>query len=203
MARPGHAAVRITVCAPSWRPTGSSCARSRTPTPPTCSPSTTTPPSCGTSTASKPTSPEDIRDRTLPRLLHDHPCTGTRGFWAAREKGTGAFLGWFELRPLDDHDPAVAELGYRLNRAAWGRGYATEGARALVDKGFTDLGIQRVTASTMAVNAGSRRVMEKTGLTFLRAYTEDWPEAIEGSEHGEVEYVLTREAWERDRRGPR
>ncbi|MEV6438505.1 GNAT family N-acetyltransferase [Streptomyces anulatus] len=151
----------------------------------------------------RPTSPEDIRDRTLPRLLHDHPCTGTRGFWAAREKDTGAFLGWFELRPLDDHDPAVAELGYRLNRAAWGRGYATEGARALVDKGFTDLGIQRVTANTMAVNTGSRRVMEKTGLTFLRAYTEDWPEAIEGSEHGEVEYVLTREAWERDRPGAR
>ncbi len=195
--------MRITVCAPSWRPTGSSCARSRAPTPPTCSPSTTTPPSCGTSTAACSTSPEDIRDRTLPRLLHDHPCTGTRGFWAAREKGAGAFLGWFELRPLDDHDPAVAELGYRLNRAAWGRGYATEGARALVDKGFTDLGIQRVTANTMAVNTGSRRVMEKTGLTFLRAYTEDWPEAIEGSEHGEVEYVLTRAAWERDRQGAR
>ncbi len=147
----------------------------------------------------RPTSAEDIRDRTLPRLLHDHACTGTRGYWIAREKDTGAFLGWFELRPLDDHDPAVVELGYRLNRAAWGRGYATEGARALVDKGFTDLGVQRVTANTMAVNTGSRRVMEKTGLTFLRAYTEDWPEVIEGSEHGEVEYELTREAWQRGR----
>jgi RimJ/RimL family protein N-acetyltransferase/predicted enzyme related to lactoylglutathione lyase len=144
----------------------------------------------------RPTSPEDIRDRTLPKLLHDHACTGTRGFWAAREKGTGTFLGWFELRPLDEHDPAVVELGYRLNRAAWGRGYATEGARALVDKGFTELGVRRVTANTMAVNTGSRRVMEKAGLTFLRAYTEDWPEVIGGSEHGEVEYVLTREAWE-------
>lgn len=147
----------------------------------------------------RPTSAEDIRDRTLPRLLHDHACTGTRGYWIARERDTGAFLGWFELRPLDEHDPAVVELGYRLGRAAWGRGYATEGARALVDKGFTDLGAQRVTANTMAVNTGSRRVMEKTGLTFLRAYTEDWPEAIEGSEHGEVEYELTREAWMRGR----
>ncbi len=145
----------------------------------------------------RPTSAEHIRDRTLPRLLHDHAGTGTRGYWIAQEKDTGAFLGWFELRPLTDHDPAVVELGYRLNRAAWGRGYATEGARALVDKGFTDLGVQRVTANTMAVNTGSRRVMEKAGLTFLRAYTEDWPEAIEGSEHGEVEYELTREAWTR------
>lgn len=147
----------------------------------------------------RPTSAEHIRDRTLPRLLHDHAGTGTRGYWIAQEKDTGAFLGWFELRPLTDHDPAVVELGYRLNRAAWGRGYATEGARALVDKGFTDLGVQRVTANTMAVNTGSRRVMEKAGLTFLRAYTEDWPEAIEGSEHGEVEYELTREAWTRGR----
>ncbi|MFB6701737.1 GNAT family N-acetyltransferase [Streptomyces rubiginosohelvolus] len=145
----------------------------------------------------RPTSAGHIRDRTLPRLLHDHAGTGTRGYWIAQEKDTGAFLGWFELRPLTDHDPAVVELGYRLNRAAWGRGYATEGARALVDKGFTDLGVQRVTANTMAVNTGSRRVMEKAGLTFLRAYTEDWPEAIEGSEHGEVEYELTREAWTR------
>ncbi|MFJ2023150.1 GNAT family N-acetyltransferase [Streptomyces sp. NPDC087897] len=143
----------------------------------------------------RPASREDIRDRTLPRLLHTHPCTGTRGYWAARRKDTGAFLGWFELRPLDDLDPTVVELGYRLNRAAQGHGYATEGARALVDKGFTDLGVRRVTANTMAVNTGSRRVMEKTGLTFLRAYIDDWPEAIEGSEHGEVEYELTREVW--------
>ncbi|QQZ53532.1 GNAT family N-acetyltransferase [Streptomyces microflavus] len=147
----------------------------------------------------RPTTAESIRERTLPQLLHDHPCTGTRGFWAAEEKATGTFLGWFELRPLTDDDPAVVELGYRLNRAAWGHGYATEGARALVRKGFTDLGAERVTANTMAVNAGSRRVMEKAGLTFLRAYTEDWPDAIEGSEDGEVEYVLTRAEWEKRR----
>ena len=143
----------------------------------------------------RPVGADDIRERSLPRLLHDHPCTGTRGFWAAEEKATGTFLGWFELRPLADHDPAVVELGYRLNRASWGRGYATEGARALIRKGFTDLGAERVTANTMAVNAASRRVMEKAGLTFLRAYTDEWPDAIEGSEHGEVEYVLTREEW--------
>ncbi|MEV1047284.1 GNAT family N-acetyltransferase [Streptomyces sp. NPDC049916] len=144
----------------------------------------------------RPVTAGEIRERTLPRLLHDHPCTGTRGFWAAREKTTGAFLGWFELRPLAENDPSVVELGYRLARTAWGRGYASEGARALVRKGFTDLGARRVTATTMAVNTASRRVMEKAGLTFLRAYAEDWPDTIEGSEHGEVEYVLTRERWE-------
>ncbi|WP_250306115.1 GNAT family N-acetyltransferase (plasmid) [Streptomyces sp. NBC_01387] len=143
----------------------------------------------------RPTSHEATRARTLPGLLHDHPCTGTRGYWAAEERGTGAFLGWFEFRPLDDHSPAVVELGYRLHKAAWGNGYATEGSRALIHKGFTDLGVERVTANTMAVNAGSRRVMEKSGLSFVRNFTGDWPEAIEGSEHGEVEYELTRAAW--------
>ncbi|MFI6507042.1 GNAT family N-acetyltransferase [Streptosporangium sp. NPDC050855] len=148
----------------------------------------------------RPTSREAILTSTLPRLLHDHPCFGTRGYWAAEERATGAFLGWFEFRPLDDHDPRVVELGYRLNRSAWGAGHATEGARALIRKGFTDLGVERVTANTMAVNTRSRRVMEKAGLSFVRTFTGDWPEAIEGSEHGDVEYELTRDEWERLRR---
>jgi len=46
---------------------------------------------------------------------------------------------------------------------AWGKGYATEGSRALIRKGFTELGVQRVVAEAMAVNVASRRVMEKAG----------------------------------------
>jgi RimJ/RimL family protein N-acetyltransferase len=148
----------------------------------------------------RPTGLEAVLNLTLPRLLHDHPCTGTRGYWAAQEKAGGAFAGWFEFRPLDDRSAAVVELGYRLRRSAWGGGYATEGARALIRKGFTDLGVERVTANTMAVNAASRRVMEKAGLSFLRGFTGEWPDAIAGSEHGEVEYELTRAEWERRRR---
>ncbi|GAA2069307.1 GNAT family N-acetyltransferase [Streptomyces albiaxialis] len=143
----------------------------------------------------RPTTREDILRRTLPKLLHDHPAFRTRGFWAAEERATGVFLGWFEFRPLVDDSPAVVELGYRLNRASWGHGYATEGSRALIRKGFTDLGVERVTANTMTVNARSRRVMEKSGLSFVRTFTGDWPEAIPGSEHGEVEYALTRADW--------
>ncbi|MFB7280211.1 GNAT family N-acetyltransferase [Streptomyces hydrogenans] len=144
----------------------------------------------------RPTSREVVETRVLPRLMRDHPCWETRGYWAAQEKTTGTFLGWFEFRPLEEHSPAVVELGYRLNRAAWGHGYATEGSRALIRKGFTDLGVERVTANTMAVNTRSRRVMEKSGLCFARNFTGDWPETIEGSEHGEVEYELTRTVWE-------
>ncbi|MEL5953327.1 GNAT family N-acetyltransferase [Streptomyces sp. CLV115] len=148
----------------------------------------------------RPTSREAIRTQTLPRLLHDHPCFGTRGYWAADERATGTFLGWFAFRPVDEQSPFVVELGYRLNKAAWGKGYATQGSRALIDKGFTDLGVQRVTANTMTVNTRSRRVMEKSGLAFLRTFVEDWPETIPGSEHGDVEYELVRADWERERR---
>jgi len=151
----------------------------------------------------EPADPALIRTQTLPRLLHDYPVLSTRGYWAAEEKAARTFLGWFELRPLEEHSAAVVELGYRLHRAAWGKGYATEGCRALVATAFTGLGVERITANTMAVNTGSRRVMEKLGMTFVRSFTGDWPVAIPGSEHGEVEYELTREDWLRSERSER
>ncbi|MFC0597700.1 GNAT family N-acetyltransferase [Streptomyces palmae] len=150
-------------------------------------------------TGGRPTPRETVRTRVLPRLAHVFPGTGEPGFWAAEERARGGFLGWFEFRPLEEDDGTVVELGYRLHKAAWGQGYATEGARALIHKGFTELGVERVVANTMAVNSGSRRVMEKSGLTYVRTYFGDWPEAIPGSEHGEVDYALTREAWQEGR----
>jgi RimJ/RimL family protein N-acetyltransferase len=78
------------------------------------------------------------------------------GFWAAVEKTTGRFLGWFHFRPDEGAGPLEPELGYRLHRFAWNQGYATEGSQALVRKGFTELGVERVTAHAMAVNVGSR-----------------------------------------------
>lgn len=144
----------------------------------------------------RPTSRTFVVERVLPQLTHDHPCTGTRGFWAAEEKATGTFLGWFEFRPVAGDSADVVELGYRLNRAAWGHGYATEGARALIAKGFTDLGVRKVTADTMYVNSGSRRVMEKAGLLFVRRWFGEWPDSIDGWEEGDVEYALERSQWQ-------
>ena len=120
------------------------------------------------------------------------------GTFAAHEKATGAFIGWFHLRPEDGHDDEP-ELGYRLKRDAWGKGYATEGSRALVDTAFADLGATRVWASAMAVNTASRRVMEKAGLRFVRLFHGEWPYSIPGDEHGDVEYEITRADWEADR----
>ena len=113
--------------------------------------------------------------------------------WAAVETLSGAFVGWFSLRRLRS---GVAELGFRLRRDAWGHGYATEGAVALVGKGFAEAGLERIIASTMAVNHGSRRVMEKAGLAHVRTAFPRWSAPLPGTEMGEVEYEITRYAWQ-------
>ena len=107
-----------------------------------------------------------------------------------------SFSGWFHFRPGHQSDITNIDLGYRLRRAAWDKGYATEGSRALIDRGFTDLGVERVFAHTMSVNAASRHVLEKCGLAMVRTIPYKGPFDIEGAEHGEVEYALTKPDWE-------
>jgi len=136
--------------------------------------------------AGRPLDREAVARDLLPRFL------AVAGWWAGVDRGTGRVIGAFEFR---ETEPGVRELGYRLHSRHWGVGYATEVSAALVAKGFRELGVRRVVATTMAVNAGSRRVMEKVGLRFTRAFHQDWPDAIPGSEHGEVEYALDREEW--------
>lgn len=138
-----------------------------------------------------------VERETLPALLRDgrHP-SGGPGTLAAVERSTGGFLGWFALGPARSTGLGDGvELGYRLRRSAWGRGYATEGVLALVRAGFTEPGIERVVATTMSVNTRSRRVLEKAGLSLVRTFFADWPDYIEGAEHGDVVYAVTRDAW--------
>ncbi|GAA4615817.1 GNAT family N-acetyltransferase [Actinoallomurus liliacearum] len=153
-------------------------------------------------TGGRPSSREEIRSRVLPKFLGYYERFEDLGFWAAEEKATGRFLGWFHFRPHEDEArDGEIELGYRLHRSAWGKGYATEGSRALIDKGFTEQGVERVVAETMTVNSASRRVLEKAGLTLVRTFHPEGWDPIEGSEHGEVEYALSRADWERQRLG--
>jgi RimJ/RimL family protein N-acetyltransferase len=143
----------------------------------------------------KPADLAEIENLDLPAFLGYYERFPGYGFWAAEDLD-GTFLGWFHFRPPPGSEADEPELGYRLHRAAWGKGYATEGSLALLRLGFAELGVRRAFACTMAVNAGSRRVMEKIGMRFIRAFTEDWDEVIEGGEQGEVEYAITREEWE-------
>jgi RimJ/RimL family protein N-acetyltransferase len=116
-------------------------------------------------TGGSPTPRDEIRDQIIPFHLGVYNRLDRLGTWAAESTATGEFLGWFHFRPGPDADITNIDLGYRLRRAAWNKGYATEGSRALIDRGFTDLGVERVFAHTMSVNAASRHVLEKCGLT--------------------------------------
>lgn len=147
----------------------------------------------------RPTPREELRDDVLPFWLDYYRRGDAWGFWAAIDRVNSGFLGWFHLRPGRHDPPDEPELGYRLHRESWGAGLATEGSRALIDKAFSELGAGRVHAATMAVNIGSRRVMEKAGMRFVRLFHADWPERIPGDEHGDVEYAITRAEWDADR----
>ena len=147
-------------------------------------------------TGGTPTPREVIRDEIIPLHLAVYERLDRLGTWAAESTATGDFLGWFHFRPGPGTDITNVDLGYRLRRSTWNKGYATEGSRALISMGFTGLGVERVFAHTLTVNTASRRVMEKCGLTLVHTTPYDGPGIIEGSEHGEVEYALTKSEWE-------
>jgi len=85
-----------------------------------------------------------------------------QGVWAAIERGEGRLAGMLMLKPLDE-GPEV-EVGYHLARWAWGRGFATEGARAVLRHGFTEAGLDRIVAVVHPENAASLRVIGRLGL---------------------------------------
>ena len=154
--------------------------------------------------AGPPTPRETIARDRLPAYLADYERFAGYGFWAAIERATGAFLGWFHLRPDPSGPLDQPELGYRLRRAAWGQGYGTEGARALIRKAFVELGARRVVAATHEDNAASRRVLAKVGMRPVRTFRltpdelrarfgETWPARFEREG---VEYALTKAEWE-------
>lgn len=150
-------------------------------------------------TGGQPTPREVIETTTLPAMLACYATDPAPGYLAAFEHDTGDFVGWFDLRLPEDEPAArqagVYELGYRLRRRYWGRGYATEVSRLLVDLAFTELGAIRVFATTMTVNTASRQVLVNLGMSCVGTYYPDLP-PIPGAEHGDVVYALSRRTWE-------
>src|SRR5450432_2849762 len=105
----------------------------------------------------QPVPPAVTVSHRLPGILREYEeLPAGLGCFAAIEKTDGASLGWFSLRPASSVGLSGGiELGYRLFPAVWGEGYATEGARAMVRKAITELGVERVVATTMMVNVAS------------------------------------------------
>jgi len=121
------------------------------------------------------------------------------GFWIGLVDDE--FVGWWTLQPAhgpdQPNDPGVADLGYRLLRRQWRKGLASAGALALVRYGFDEVRLERIIAQTLSVNAASRAVMERVGLTYVRTFPTSNTVPVEGVEEGEVEYEMTREQWGR------
>lgn len=104
------------------------------------------------------------------------------GLWAAELPGEAPFIGFVGLScPTFDapFSPCV-EIGWRLAHMYWGRGYATEGARAALDAAFGELGLPEVVSFTTKDNERSRRVMERLGMTRDERDDFDHPELPEG-----------------------
>lgn len=116
------------------------------------------------------------------------------GLWALGVPGVTPFAGFIGLSvpAFEARFTPCVEVGWRLAAEHWGRGYATEGARAALAFAFEGLGLDEVVSFTVPENARSRRVMEKLGMTRDPADDFDHPLLPEG--HPLRRHVLYRTA---------
>lgn len=115
------------------------------------------------------------------------------GWWAVEVAATGEFIGFAGLDPVEE-DMAFTgvEAGWRLARHAWGHGYATEAARAVLHFGFTSLDLPEILAVTTATNLRSQAVMRRLGMTHDPADDFDDPSMPEGPLRRSVVFRLPR-----------
>ena len=148
---------------------------------------------------------------TLSRAESDHWLDVNRdqlaergwGLWAvdvvAADEPVRGFIGFVGLAvPTFEGPPFLpaVEVGWRLARSAWGRGYATEAAEAAVGHAFEDLGLDELVSFTPAGNGPSRRVMERLGMTHDPADDFDHPRLQNRADLRRfVLYRLAREHW--------
>lgn len=114
------------------------------------------------------------------------------GLWALEVRDTGAFVGFTGLDPVDDDVPlGGVEIGWRLARAAWGHGYATEAARACLGYGFGALGLPEIVSFTTTTNLRSQAVMRRLGLRRDPGADFDHPAVPAGPLRRHVVYRMT------------
>ncbi len=111
-----------------------------------------------------PHTPEAVRTELAFHIAHQREHGWS--LWAVEERASGRFVGDCGLQPLALCGPEV-ELGYDLHPEWWGRGLATEAARAVLRHAFSELGMDRVVAVVKDHHAASRRVLEKVGFALV------------------------------------
>jgi RimJ/RimL family protein N-acetyltransferase len=104
-------------------------------------------------------------DTVLDRLIGHFDRHGF-GFWALELRESGENIGFTGLQHVDFDAPfcPAVEIGWRLARSHWGKGYATEAARAALDAAFRELKLDEVVSYAVKTNTRSRAVMERLGM---------------------------------------
>ncbi|MCM2427266.1 GNAT family N-acetyltransferase [Streptomyces sp. RKAG337] len=103
------------------------------------------------------------------------------GWFAVEVADTGRFIGFAGLDPVDEGFAFTGvEIGWRLSRQAWGHGYATEAALAVLEFGFGTLALPEILAVTTATNVRSQAVMRRIGMTSDPADDFDDPDFPDG-----------------------
>ena len=130
--------------------------------------------------------------------MREHFARHGFGFWAVEAPGVADLVGALGLVVPSFEAPFTpcVEIGWRLARDYWGRGYATEGASAALAFGFERLGLEEIVSFTVPANLPSRRVMERLGMT--RSPADDFEHPFLPAGHPlrqHVLYRLTRPTW--------
>ena len=127
----------------------------------------------------------------LERIKNHHQAYGF-GLWATEERATGAFIGLIGLNlpTFQAHFTPAVEVGWRLVRAFWGKGYATEGARKAISYGFEVIGLNEIVSFTAQSNLRSIAVMKRLGMTYQEADNFEHPSLPSG--HPLQRHVLYR-----------
>lgn len=112
----------------------------------------------------------------LGRIRTHHETHGF-GYWAVEIPGVTSFAGFIGLAVprFEAHFTPCVEIGWRLKPEYWGKGLASEGARAALEFGFDRQGLPEIVAMTAVSNVRSRRVMERLGMTYDSADDFDHP----------------------------
>jgi RimJ/RimL family protein N-acetyltransferase len=135
-------------------------------------------------------------DQSAASLAHFRAGLAGRGWgwWAVEVIASGEFVGFAGLDPVDERMPFDGvEVGWRLARAAWGNGYATEAGHACLDFGFDVLELPEILSVTVAGNRRSRAVMQRLGMSYDPADDFEDPAVAIGPLRHHVVYRLGRE----------
>jgi RimJ/RimL family protein N-acetyltransferase len=136
-------------------------------------------------------------DAMIERIVARWAADG-HGLWAVERLDDGTFIGFVGLAApaFEASFTPCVEVGWRLARAAWGHGFATEAAREALRFGFETLGLDEIVSFTVPANGRSRAVMERLGMIRDPADDFDHPNRPPGDPlRRHVLYRLSRERW--------